>query len=90
MDVDDDDDLDIVTSGNLALLVFRLGLPGALGVAVAVRLCMALWVVATIHGGSPLTRRFDRLEILQEPEFVPNLVFRGVAGMQVRFHPRSD
>ena len=51
----------ITLSGmTLALLVFRLGLPGALGVAVAVRLCMTLWVVATIHRGSPLTWRFDR------------------------------
>lgn len=49
-----------LTGMSLALLVFRLGLPGALGVAVAVRLCMTLWVVATIHGGSPLTWRFDR------------------------------
>jgi O-antigen/teichoic acid export membrane protein len=49
-----------LTGMTLALLVFRLGLPGALGVAVAVRLCMTLWVVATIHRGSPLTWRFDR------------------------------
>jgi O-antigen/teichoic acid export membrane protein len=44
----------------VALLVLQLGLRGALGVAVAVRLCMTLWVVATIHRGSPLTWRFDR------------------------------
>jgi O-antigen/teichoic acid export membrane protein len=49
-----------LTGMSLALLVFRLGLPGALGVAVAVRLCMTLWVVATIHRGSPLTWHFDR------------------------------
>jgi len=49
-----------LTGMSLALLVFRLGLPGALGVAVAVRLCMTLWVVTTIHRGSPLTWRFDR------------------------------
>jgi len=49
-----------LTLMSLALLVFRLGLPGALGVAVTVRLTMTLWVVATIHRGSPLTWRFDR------------------------------
>jgi O-antigen/teichoic acid export membrane protein len=48
-----------LTGMGLALLVFRLGLPGALAVAVAVRLTMTLWVVATIHRGSPLTWRFD-------------------------------
>jgi cytochrome P450 len=36
-----------------------------------------------------LTQRFEPLEILQEPEFVPNLVFRGVNGLRVRFHPRQ-
>jgi pimeloyl-[acyl-carrier protein] synthase len=36
-----------------------------------------------------LTQRFDRVEILKEPEFVPNLVFRGVARLDVRFHPRA-
>jgi O-antigen/teichoic acid export membrane protein len=49
-----------LTLMSFALLVFRLGLPGALGVAVTVRLTMTLWVVATIHRGSPLTWRFDR------------------------------
>ncbi len=37
-----------------------------------------------------LTQRFEPLEILQEPEFVPNLVFRGVSGLKVRFHPREN
>jgi len=37
-----------------------------------------------------LTQRFDRVEILQEPEFVPNLVFRGVTQLKVRFHPRAS
>jgi cytochrome P450 len=37
-----------------------------------------------------LTQRFDRVEILAEPEFVPNLVFRGVTYLNVRFHPRPD
>lgn len=36
-----------------------------------------------------LTQRFDRLEILEEPVFTPNLVFRGVYGLEVRFHPRT-
>ena len=36
-----------------------------------------------------LTQRFDRVEILEEPEFTPNLVFRGVAALNVRFHPRA-
>jgi len=36
-----------------------------------------------------LTQRFDRVEILEEPEFFPNLVFRGVNGLRVRFYPRA-
>jgi len=36
-----------------------------------------------------LTERFDRVEILREPEFVPNLVFRAVTRLDVRFHPRA-
>jgi len=43
----------------LALLVLDLGLPGAFGVAVGVRLFMVLWVVGTIHRGSPIRMRFD-------------------------------
>ena len=43
-----------------ALLVLKLDLPGALAVAVGVRLCMTLWVVWTIHRESPLSLRFDR------------------------------
>jgi antigen flippase len=41
------------------LVVFRLGLAGALGVAVGVRVVMATWVVITIHRGTPLRARFD-------------------------------
>ena len=37
-----------------------------------------------------LTQRFERVEILEQPTFVPNLVFRGVSGLQVRFHPRAS
>ena len=36
----------------VVLLVLDLGLPGALGVAVGIRLCMVVWVVATIHRGT--------------------------------------
>ena len=36
-----------------------------------------------------LTQRFDGIEILEEPEFQPNLVFRGVNGLKVRFQPRQ-
>lgn len=35
-----------------------------------------------------LTQRFEHVEILEEPAFVPNLVFRGVQSLKVRFHPR--
>ncbi len=38
---------------------------------------------------SALTQRFDRVELLEEPEFNPNLVFRGVKNLKLRFHPRS-
>lgn len=36
-----------------------------------------------------LTQRFDRVELLEEPQFNPNLVFRGVQSLKLRFHPRS-
>lgn len=36
-----------------------------------------------------LPQRFERVEVLEEPEFLPNLVFRGVTGLKVRFHPRK-
>jgi pimeloyl-[acyl-carrier protein] synthase len=35
------------------------------------------------------SQRFERIEVLQEPEWVPNLIFRSVTGLQVRFHPRG-
>jgi len=37
-----------------------------------------------------LTQRFDRVAVLEEPEFTPNLVFRAVTGLKVRFHPRES
>jgi O-antigen/teichoic acid export membrane protein len=43
----------------IALLLLDLGLPGAFGVAVGVRFLMVIWVVATIHRGSPLRLKFD-------------------------------
>jgi pimeloyl-[acyl-carrier protein] synthase len=36
-----------------------------------------------------LAQRFEPLEIVEEPEFAPNLVFRGVYGFKVRFRPRA-
>lgn len=33
-------------------------------------------------------QRFERIEVLQEPDWVPNLIFRTVTGLNVRFHPR--
>ena len=48
-----------MTGMTLALVVFHLGLPGALGVAIGVRLCMTLWVVWTIHRETPLSFHFD-------------------------------
>jgi cytochrome P450 len=36
---------------------------------------------------SALTQRFDSVQILEEPTFVPNLVFRGVTGFKIRMHP---
>lgn len=38
---------------------------------------------------SALTRRFERVEVLEPPQFAPNLVFRGVNALKVRFHPRA-
>lgn len=37
-----------------------------------------------------LVQRFDRVELLEEPRFNPNLVFRGVQNLRVRFHSRRD
>ena len=42
------------------LLVMKWGLVGALGVVVAVRIIMIVWLVVTIHKGSPLRLFFDR------------------------------
>jgi cytochrome P450 len=36
-----------------------------------------------------LTQRFDRVELLEETRFTPNLVFRGVVRLPVRFYPRT-
>jgi O-antigen/teichoic acid export membrane protein len=43
----------------IVLLVLRLGLRGALGVVVSVRLVMITWLIATIHRGSPMKLRLD-------------------------------
>jgi cytochrome P450 len=34
-----------------------------------------------------VTQRFDRIEVLEEPSWVPNLIFRSVNGLRIRFHP---
>jgi O-antigen/teichoic acid export membrane protein len=44
----------------IALIVMDLGLSGALAVAVGVRVCMTLWVLATIHRESRIRLHFDR------------------------------
>lgn len=36
-----------------------------------------------------LVERFDRVEVLEEPEFNAAIVFRGVAQLQTRFYPRA-
>jgi len=43
----------------VALLVFKAGLEGALVVAVGVRMIMVLWVIVTVHRGTPLRLHFD-------------------------------
>ena len=35
-----------------------------------------------------LTQQFDGVEILEEPQFLHNFVFRGVSGLKLRFLPR--
>lgn len=37
-----------------------------------------------------LVNRFDSVEVLDEPEFTPALVFRGVTALKLRFHPRRS
>jgi cytochrome P450 len=39
---------------------------------------------------SALVQRCDRVEILEAPVFTPALVFRGLTGLRLRFHPRQD
>jgi pimeloyl-[acyl-carrier protein] synthase len=36
-----------------------------------------------------LVQTFDRVEILEEPQFTPALVFRSVSALKLRFHPRA-
>jgi cytochrome P450 len=36
-----------------------------------------------------VTQRFERVEVLEEPDWVNNLIFRAVNGLKVRFHPRT-
>lgn len=48
-----------LTGMAIVLIVLGLGLPGAIGVVVGVRVVMAVWVVVTIHRGTPLRARFD-------------------------------
>lgn len=38
---------------------------------------------------SAASQRFERIEVLGEPTWVPNLIFRSVDGLNVRFHPRA-
>jgi pimeloyl-[acyl-carrier protein] synthase len=35
------------------------------------------------------TQRYARIEVLEEPAWIPNLIFRAVNGLKVRFHPRT-
>jgi cytochrome P450 len=37
-----------------------------------------------------LVQRFERVEIIEEPRFTPALVFRSVAALKLRFHPRTQ
>jgi hypothetical protein len=37
-----------------------------------------------------LVQQFDGVEIVEEPEFTPALVFRSVNALKLRFHPRSS
>ncbi|MET0985914.1 MAG: cytochrome P450, partial [Steroidobacteraceae bacterium] len=37
-----------------------------------------------------VTQRFERVEVLEEPQWVANLIFRAVNGLNVRFHPRRS
>ena len=48
-----------LTGMAVCLMILDLGLAGALGVAVVVRIVMASWVVWTIHRGTPLRLHFD-------------------------------
>jgi cytochrome P450 len=35
-------------------------------------------------------QRFDRIEVLEEPSWVSNLIFRSVDGLRIRFHPNRQ
>jgi cytochrome P450 len=74
------DKLDIQRANDLSL-TFAPGLHHCIGHMLA-KLQLTEFFVA-------LTQRFEPLEILEEPTFMPNLVFRGVNGLKVRFHTRK-
>jgi cytochrome P450 len=75
------DQMDFARANNDLSLTFAPGVHHCIGHMLA-KLQLSEFFAA-------LTQRFDRLEVLKEPEFVPNLVFRGVSALNVRFHPRA-
>jgi pimeloyl-[acyl-carrier protein] synthase len=75
------DSLELTRQNNDLSLTFGPGLHHCIGHLLA-KLQLSEFFAA-------LTQRFDGVEILREPQFVPNLVFRGVTRLDVRFHPRA-
>jgi cytochrome P450 len=70
-----------LTRGNDASLTFGPGLHHCIGHLLA-KLQVSEFFAA-------LTQGFERVQLLEEPQFTPNLVFRAVARLPVRFYPRQ-
>jgi cytochrome P450 len=77
----DADKLDLNRTAGDRSLMFAPGLHHCIGHLLA-KLQLSEFFTA-------LAQRFDSVEILEPPKFMPNLVFRSVDGLKVRFHPRA-
>ena len=77
----DPERLDLARTNNDVSLTFSPGLHHCVGHLLA-KLQVAEFFTA-------LVQRFDRVEVLEDPSFLPMLVFRNVTELKVRFHPRT-
>jgi len=74
--------LDLARANNDVAMTFAPGLHHCVGHLLA-KLQLSEFFGAMV-------RRFDRAEILEQPSFLPMLVFRNVTALRLRFHPAPD